>query len=98
VAHYPINQRILEVIVLANSLMEKHKVEHFKFDFMQDSSSFGLCTIDTIKLNYHHAINDSMEEIKDTILHEIAHAIAGNENGHNEYWKSIAKEIGVKIE
>ena len=33
-------------------------------------------------------------ELIDTILHEIAHAIAGYEANHNSLWKDIALNIG----
>lgn len=91
-----INEKIVEVIQLALLLMENHSVAHFKFSFTRDSSVKGLCTDDTIKINYEYALNGDISEIKNTILHEIAHAIAGNENNHNEYWQAIAKELGVK--
>lgn len=34
------------------------------------------------------------EEIIDTILHEIAHAMAGPKAGHGYQWKKIARQIG----
>ena len=30
----------------------------------------------------------------DTILHEIAHAIAGPQHGHDAYWRRIAAALG----
>ena len=36
----------------------------------------------------------SEQEIRDTILHEIAHALAGIEHHHDAVWRKIAKEIG----
>jgi predicted SprT family Zn-dependent metalloprotease len=93
---FEINERILEVIFLANYLMEKHKVDYLSFDFSNDKAKLGYYTGESIKINYMHALLDPIDEIKDTILHEIAHAIAGSENLHNEYWKAIAKEIGAK--
>lgn len=36
----------------------------------------------------------SMEEIENTILHEIAHAIAGYKEHHGPEWKRIARMIG----
>lgn len=33
-------------------------------------------------------------ELVDTILHEIAHVIAGSENKHNQVWKDVALNIG----
>lgn len=34
------------------------------------------------------------EDIKNTILHEIAHALVGHKEGHNKVWKDKAIEIG----
>jgi predicted SprT family Zn-dependent metalloprotease len=39
---------------------------------------------------------NSDEEVRDPILHEIAHAIAGLKNGHNPVWKSICRRIGAR--
>ena len=33
-------------------------------------------------------------ELRTLILHEIAHIISGNENGHNIHWKTTCKKIG----
>ena len=38
--------------------------------------------------------NADKDQINDTILHEIAHALVGPGNGHNLKWKKKAKEIG----
>ena len=37
----------------------------------------------------------SKEQIRDTVLHEIAHAIAGREAGHGPLWKVTARRIGA---
>jgi len=50
-AQFYINEKIIEVIILANFLMEKHGVDHFRFDFSNDKSKLGYCTGDTIELN-----------------------------------------------
>ena len=36
----------------------------------------------------------TVEKIEDVILHELAHAIVGPGNGHNDTWKACAREIG----
>jgi predicted SprT family Zn-dependent metalloprotease len=38
--------------------------------------------------------NSCKLEIRDTILHEIAHALVGSKNNHNKVWKAKALEIG----
>lgn len=37
-------------------------------------------------------------DVKDLILHEIAHALVGYEHGHNHVWKAKCVEIGAKPE
>ena len=41
-----------------------------------------------IQLGRHHAANDPPEQVTDTILHEIAHALAGTAAGHGPAWRS----------
>lgn len=36
----------------------------------------------------------SEAEIRDTVLHEVAHAIAGKRAGHGFIWQKVAREIG----
>ena len=36
----------------------------------------------------------SEEEVRDTILHEIAHALVGPEHGHDRVWRAKARAIG----
>ena len=37
---------------------------------------------------------DGMEAVKETILHELCHAIASYDAGHGEEWQGIAKKVG----
>jgi hypothetical protein len=34
------------------------------------------------------------QKMRNTILHEMAHAIVGASHGHNEVWKTMARKIG----
>lgn len=38
------------------------------------------------------------EQTQDTVLHEIAHALAGPRHGHDKKWKQICVEIGARPE
>ena len=38
--------------------------------------------------------SNSVEEFKNTVLHEVAHILAGAGQGHNSKWRRIAIEIG----
>jgi hypothetical protein len=78
--------------------MKKHHVDYLDFKFSNDKKKLGYCTTEYISIQTNHALYDDINEIQNTILHEIAHALAGLENNHNIFWKEIAKKIGVKIE
>ncbi len=65
---------------------------------------FGVCNISKkhISLSRKLCELNSDEEVTDTILHEIAHALAferhGENCGHDHRWKSICVEIGARPE
>ena len=48
----------------------------------------------TISLSRHYVKYADEDHIKDTILHEIAHALVGPRHGHNAVWRQKAREIG----
>jgi predicted SprT family Zn-dependent metalloprotease len=41
---------------------------------------------------------DNTHDFEDTVLHEIAHILAGPEAGHGRLWKRIAREIGCSAQ
>ena len=41
------------------------------------------------------ALLNSEEELRDTVKHEIAHAIAGVRAGHGPEWRTVARQIGA---
>lgn len=88
-------EKLAEVEKLAKELMAKHGVSHYKFRFGISRTYAGLCSSDTITINMSYAIKNSIDEIRNTILHEIAHAIVGTTIGHRKEWQEKAKELGV---
>jgi len=58
----------------------------------------GLCLYHhrTIELSIHFVLRNGQEEILDTILHEIAHALVGPKHGHGQAWKRKCQEIGAR--
>ncbi|MEX1015899.1 MAG: SprT-like domain-containing protein [Phycisphaeraceae bacterium] len=51
--------------------------------------------IKTIRLSRHLVQLNSDAEVRDTILHEIAHALAGLEHGHDAHWQAVCRRIGA---
>lgn len=87
---------------LAISLMDRHglldKGWYFKYD--NAVKRFGVCRYRTkcIGLSSKLTLLNDREKVKDTILHEISHAIAGYKAGHGIDWKIVCERIGAKPE
>src|SRR5271165_928788 len=58
----------------------------------------GLCAYArrTIELSTYFVERNGQEEILDTVLHEIAHALVGPGHGHDAVWKRKCVEIGAR--
>ncbi|MFY4731213.1 SprT-like domain-containing protein [Nitrospira sp. BLG_2] len=87
-----------DAATLARSLMIEHGVGDWAFEFDRAKKRAGCCKHrkHMLTLSSYYIQNNSDEDIKDTILHEIAHAIAGPKQGHNEVWKTICRKIGAR--
>lgn len=78
-------------------MMKKHKLDDWKFKWDKRSKTCGgQCNYDdkTIEVTLKYALKCSEEEYKNTLLHEIAHALVGKGHGHNDVWKKKAISIG----
>lgn len=88
--------RLIQIETEAETLLKKHGLENWRFGFDQAMRRGGRCTFDRqeISLSEQFAIAASDEEVTDTILHEIAHALVGPKHGHDATWKATAQRIG----
>lgn len=91
--------KLLEVLFLSAELFKEYRIEGTEFAFGNHFGAYGTCHSngELITLLLDHAIKSDMAEIKNTLLHEIAHALVGSKNGHNEVWQEQAKKMGVKF-
>ena len=81
---------------MAIELMNKHGLTGWYFDFDRAKRRFGACHFRTKHISlsiYLVALNDEVR-VKNTILHEIAHALVGAKHNHDAVWKAKAREIG----
>ncbi len=80
----------------ANHLLKKHELFEWRFSFDQAARRGGLCSPGNkqIFLSERFALTASNDEVTDTLLHEIAHALVGPKHGHDAVWKEMALRIG----
>lgn len=82
---------------LALTLMAKHNViaMGYRFEFNNRKRTAGLCSYrrKTIELSKRLTLLANEEDVLETILHEIAHALCPRQ-GHNSVWRKKLIEIG----
>jgi predicted SprT family Zn-dependent metalloprotease len=85
---------------LALDLMADHGLRSWSFAFNRRKEATGLCDFRrrTIELSIYFVERNPPLEIRDTILHEIAHALVGPGHGHDEIWKRKCIAIGARPE
>lgn len=87
---------------MAYELMHQYNLLEtgWQFYFNDNRSRLGVCKEynKSIELSIWHVNNSPFESVKNTLLHEIAHAIVGCRHQHNNVWRSKAIEIGCNGE
>lgn len=89
---------LLDAKTLATNLMHKHGLitKGWTFKFDNAKRRFGQChyTYKHISLSKTLVSLNDEARVKNTILHEIAHALVGSNHGHDRVWVACAKSIG----
>ena len=88
--------KLIEVRSEAERLMAEHGLLKWSFQYDDASRRAGCCHYRTqvISLAQQFAITAPPEEVRNTILHEIAHALVGSMHNHDSVWKAKARSIG----
>lgn len=87
-----------EVRHLARLLMNRFSLSEWKLKIGNAKRQYGSCRYGTMTITISGtlaAINPP-EETEDTILHEIAHALAGPGAGHGPIWQEWCRRLGAK--
>ena len=96
---------LAQVENIANTLLNEHQrqrrlADDWRVAFDLAPTRVGQCVHKEhrIYLAVGHCLKARRGEILDTILHEIAHALAGPNHQHDAYWRRIARAIGCTAE
>jgi predicted SprT family Zn-dependent metalloprotease len=88
--------RLSQARKLARQLMNQHQLFNWKLKFDNAKRRFGQCLYNRKTLSFSQILIklNTQDKVKNTILHEIAHALIGNNEGHGRVWKNKALSIG----
>lgn len=89
------------VACMAREIMSEHGLDReWQFVFDSARARAGLCnyTDFTISLSKYIVSYHSLDQSRQVILHEVAHALAGKSAGHGPNWKAVAKSLGYRGE
>ena len=89
-----------EITKIAKDLLVEHNLSNWEFAFDLAENRSGVCYYDRklIRLSVTYCIKATMDEIINTLLHEIAHALVGPNHGHDSVWRRKAQSIGCSGE
>jgi hypothetical protein len=88
--------QIDDAAALARRLMDHHGLTGWSVAFDNAKTRAGVCRPDVKCVGLSRPLTrlHDDDEVTDTILHEIAHALVGAEHGHDAIWRGKALEIG----
>lgn len=83
---------------LARQLMAEHRLSDWRFAFDRSRRRFGVCRWNSRTIGLSRPLTELNGEaqVRDTILHELAHALAGRAAGHGPAWRAMAQAIGAR--
>ena len=86
-----------ELAAIAQREMAKHGLHDWTFGFADTKRQLGVCKYrkKRIEMSEFASLNSPQESVIDTLMHEIAHAIAGHAAGHGPVWKAVALRVGA---
>lgn len=89
-----------DAFAMAEHLLERHGLTEWQISFDNAKRRAGVCRfgVKTIGLSAPLTTVHTDDEVRDTILHEIAHALAGPGHGHDAHWRALAQSIGCSGE
>ena len=82
---------------LASQKLYQHGLQEWTFGFGNFGRRLGVCKyrINRIEIAEYYAANNPIEEVMDTLMHEIAHALTPGHK-HNSVWRAMAVQLGAR--
>lgn len=86
-----------ELEAVAKAELLRHGLHDWTFGWSRAKRRLGACKYreKRIEIAAYYALHNSAANVRDTLLHEIAHALAGPKAGHGPLWKATARKLGA---
>lgn len=86
---------IVWAAALARHLMRENGLFEWHFDWDRSQKRYGCCHYGPkkITMSHHLVLHRTRERVRNTILHEIAHALTPG-TGHGKAWRAMALKLG----
>jgi len=81
---------------LGRELLDEHGLHDWVVVFDRAKRRAGVCRYGRKEIGLSAPLTSihPEEEVRDTILHEVAHALVGARHAHDEVWRATARRIG----
>jgi len=88
--------RIEDALRMARGLLAEHNLTGWTVVADRAKTRAGVCRFAQRQIGLSRPLTEvhSEAEVRDTILHEIAHALVGPGHGHDHVWRATAQAIG----
>ena len=88
----------LDFFIMAHELLVQHGISDWHVTVDRSTRRAGICYYNCKRLSFsrHLAYSDTIpdDEVRNIVLHEIAHVLVGPGHGHNDVWRDKALAIG----
>ncbi|GEP37650.1 hypothetical protein NPS01_13130 [Nocardioides psychrotolerans] len=85
---------------LGRALLDQHGLRDWELVFDRAKRRAGICRETTRQIGLSAPLTElhSEADVRDTLLHEVAHALVGARHGHDRVWQATARRIGCSAE
>ncbi|MCL2639231.1 MAG: SprT-like domain-containing protein [Phycisphaerales bacterium] len=85
---------------MGRELIAGHGLREWRFGWNRRKRALGLCRYreKRIELSLYFVRDNDERMVRETILHEVAHALAGEKAGHGVKWRAMCAKVGCKAE